>query len=62
LPDGELAPLLWLYEYKDDYKHLFLFRQPVELPAGTVIRGVPKDAEILLIPGKKTIGSKANAH
>jgi hypothetical protein len=60
LPDGEMTPLLWLYEYKDDYRHAFLFRQPVDLPAGTVIRGVPMDAEILLMPGKKTNGR--NAH
>jgi hypothetical protein len=61
-PDGEMTPLLWLYEYKDDYRHPFLFRQPVELPAGTVIRGMPKDGEILLIPGKKTSGRNAKAH
>jgi hypothetical protein len=53
LPDGETKPLLWLYEYKDRYQHPFLFRQAVDLPAGTVIRGVPHDAQIALIPGKK---------
>jgi hypothetical protein len=54
LPDGRSEPLLWLYEYKDSYRHPFLFREPVELPPGTVIHGVPRDAEILLIPGKKS--------
>ena len=54
LPDGETKPLLWLYEYNDRYQHPFLFRQVIELPPGTVIRGVPRDAEIALLPGKKS--------
>ena len=53
LPDGGTQPLLWLYEYKDAYRHPFLFREPVELPAGSVIKGVPADAKIALIPGKR---------
>jgi len=52
LPDGATQPLLWLYEYKDSYQHPFLFRNSVNLPAGTVIRGIPSDARMLLIPGK----------
>lgn len=52
LPDGATEPLLWLYEYKDSYQHPFLFRNSVNLPAGTVIRGIPSDARIILIPGK----------
>jgi hypothetical protein len=50
LPGGAVVPLLWLYEYKDRYQHPFLFRKPVELPAGTVIRGVRSDAKIQLLP------------
>jgi hypothetical protein len=53
LPDGETKPLLWLYEYNDRYQHPFMFRQPLDLPAGTVIRGVTRESQILLIPGKK---------
>jgi hypothetical protein len=52
LPDGEIKPLLWLYEYEDAYQHPFLFRRPVGLPVGTVIHGVPKDARMILIPIK----------
>ena len=52
LPDGETKPLLWLYEYKDAYQHPFLFRKPIDLPVGTVIHGVPKNATIVLIPIK----------
>jgi hypothetical protein len=50
LPDGSIEPLVWLYEYSDRYKHPFLFRTPVRLPAGSVIHGVPDQAEIALIP------------
>jgi len=53
LPDGETEPLLWLYEYKDTFQHPFLLRSRIDLPRGTVIRGVPPDAKIVLIPGKK---------
>jgi hypothetical protein len=53
LPDGEVAPLLWLYEYKDSYRHPFLFRKRLNLPAGTVIRGMPLNAKIVLIPVTK---------
>jgi hypothetical protein len=53
LPDGQTQPLLWLYEYKDGYRHPFLFRQPLDLPGGTIIRGVPHEARIILLPSKK---------
>jgi hypothetical protein len=53
-PNGHIEPLLWLYEYKDSNAHPFLFRKPIELPAGTVIRGVAHGAKVLLLPGKKS--------
>jgi mono/diheme cytochrome c family protein len=49
-PDGAVEALLWLYEYKDAHQHPFLFRKPVDLPAGTVIRGVRAGATIKLLP------------
>jgi hypothetical protein len=49
LPDGRVEPLVWLYEYRTDYAHRFLFREPLDLPAGTVIRGVPEDSAVLLL-------------
>jgi len=54
LPGGHIEPLLWLYEYRDSYRHPFLFRKPMDLPAGTVIHGVPPDAQVLLIPAPRT--------
>ena len=50
LPDGPVEPLLWLYEYSETYDHPFLLKAPLELPAGTVIRGVPQGASIALMP------------
>ena len=52
LPDGSVQPLLWLLEYKKEWGHPFLLRTTVELPAGTVIRGVPKDASVVLLKGE----------
>ena len=50
LPNGTVAPLVWLHEYDDRHPHPFLFRKAIPLPAGTVISGVPNDAAIGLIP------------
>lgn len=52
LPDGSVEPLLWLMNYKKQYGHAFLLRKPLRLPAGTVIRGVPDDTTLALLPGK----------
>jgi hypothetical protein len=50
IPDGPVLPLLWLYRYSEAYDHPFLFRVPMDLPAGTVIRGVASGAVIALMP------------
>jgi len=49
-PDGSVAPLVWLYEYDPRFRHAFLFRKPVNLPRGTIIRGVRAPARITLLP------------
>jgi len=49
IPDEGIEPLVWLNNYQPQFRHLFLFRTPIELPAGTVIHGVPSDATILLL-------------
>ena len=49
LPDGSVEPLIWLHQYDQRYTHPFLFRTPVRLPAGTVIRGVPNEAAVGLL-------------
>ena len=50
LPDGSLQPLLWIQEYKPAWGHPFLFRYVMDLPKGSVIRGIPKDAVVTLLP------------
>ncbi len=52
LPDGSVEPLLWLRNYKKAYEHPFLMRRPIELPAGTLVRGVPHEATVALMPWK----------
>lgn len=52
--DGSVEPLLWLRNFKEAYGHPFLLRHPLDLPAGTVIRGIPADASVMLIPGKSS--------
>ena len=49
LPDGRIEPLVWLDAYKEQFAHRFLFRAPLELPAGTVISGIPSGATIFLL-------------
>jgi mono/diheme cytochrome c family protein len=49
LPDGSVEPLLWLYEYRNRYRHPFFLRRPLPLPAGTIIRGVKAPAVIELL-------------
>jgi hypothetical protein len=49
LPDGRITPLVWLYEYRNSYRHPFHFRRPIELPSGTMIRGVQRGARLLLM-------------
>jgi hypothetical protein len=52
LPDGSVEPLLWLQNYKNAWQHGFVLRRPLELPAGTMIRGVPEESSIALLPWK----------
>ena len=50
LPDGRVEPLLWLDGYSEAFRHPFLLRRPLALPAGTIIAGVKPPASILLLP------------
>ena len=50
MPDGQIEPLIWLQNYKKTFEHPFLLRTPLELPAGTTIRGVPSGDSLALMP------------
>ncbi len=41
MPDGSIEPLLWFEHYGAKFAHPFLYRNAIELPAGTKIHGVP---------------------
>jgi hypothetical protein len=59
LPDGSVVPLLWLFPFKPAYGHAFFLRNSVQLPGGTIIRGVPADASVLLLPPSKDVTKSA---
>ena len=50
LPDGRVEPLVWLDGYKEQFAHIFLYRTAIELPAGTVITGIPSGSSIAFLP------------
>lgn len=50
LPDGSVQPLLWIENYKTAFGHPFLLREPLDLPPGSVIHGIPAEASIALLP------------
>ncbi|MEO8126314.1 MAG: cytochrome c [Bryobacteraceae bacterium] len=53
-PDGAIEPLLWLYNYKPDWKQTFVYRGPVQLPKGTVIEMTsPLDVELFTAAPKQ---------
>jgi mono/diheme cytochrome c family protein len=52
-PDGSIEPLLWLRKYKGEWKHVFVFRKPVAVAAGTVVRAEPPSRGSFLIYAQK---------
>ena len=53
-PDGSIEPLLWFEHYHAKFAHPFLYRNPIQLPAGTRIHGVPQGSTVLLLPAAAT--------
>ncbi len=52
-PDGTIEPLLWLYNYKPEWRHTFVYRTPIQLPKGTVIEMTrPVDIELITAASK----------
>jgi hypothetical protein len=49
-PDGSIEPLLWFEHYHAKFAHPFLYRNPLQLPAGTRIHGVPRGSTVLMLP------------
>jgi hypothetical protein len=58
LPDGSVRQLAWLHSFESRFSHPFLFKTPLNLPAGTVIHGVPPAASIGLLTVVQNAKSK----
>ncbi len=37
LPDGRIEPLVWLYRLDPKWNRVFRFREPIQLPSGTIV-------------------------
>jgi hypothetical protein len=37
LPDGRIEPLVWLYRFDPKWQRTFVFREPLNLPKGTLV-------------------------
>ena len=38
LPDGATMPLLWLYNFRPKHARTFVYHEPIQVPAGSVLR------------------------
>ena len=52
-PGGEIEPLVWLFNYQPKYDRTYFYKQPLRLPAGTLIQVSPPDAgTVALVTGR----------
>jgi hypothetical protein len=56
LPDGSIEPIIWFEHYHAKFGHPFFYRNPIELPAGTKIHGVPPGSSIALLSTTPSVG------
>ena len=52
LPDGGILPVLWIQSYLPGSPQQYRYRTTLQLPAGTVIRGVPAGVVIQLLSAR----------
>ena len=53
LPDGRVIPLLWLHGYQEQWRRVFVFREPLVFPPGTRISTSPPfRLELSLFPAR----------
>jgi len=43
-PDGNIEPLIWIYDYKPRFDHPFWYSTPVRVPAGATVEIEPRGA------------------
>ena len=51
-PDGSVEPLLWLYQYKSKFPHVYWYRSPIRLEASTRIEVSPPGAATFKLVSK----------
>ena len=56
LPDGSIEPLIWFEHFHAKFGHPFYLRNPIDLPAGTKIHGVPAGSSLGLISTALSVG------
>jgi mono/diheme cytochrome c family protein len=49
LPNGEVIPLVWLDHFDSVHRWQFLLREPLRLPQGTLIKGLPRAARMTFL-------------
>src|SRR5690348_10599738 len=49
LPDGRVIPLLWIDQFNPAHRRPFLLREPLLLPQGSIIKGLPAAIRIALL-------------
>ncbi len=54
-PDGSVEPILWIYQYKPDYKRTYYYRTALSLPAGTKFEMSPPDVGTIGIFTKNAV-------
>lgn len=53
-PDGSVEPLLWLLDYREKRRRTFVYKQPLVLPAGTILESKPRiDFDLIVKPAKR---------
>jgi hypothetical protein len=48
-PNGQITPLIWLYDYNPKFDRTYAFRTPLVFPAGTKIEAYPRDKGALAL-------------
>ena len=49
LPNGRILPLVWLYRFDPKWHQTFLFKEPLNLPAGTVLESTAPVSYVLQV-------------
>jgi len=57
-PDGTVEPILWIYQYKPDYKRTYYYRTTLTFPAGTKFEMSPPDVGTIGLFAKNAVSAR----